>query len=76
MNEPEVTPWFDASVIPARIGDYQVQPDASWGIRWSHWDGKMWSYFVIKQSYLNWYRGSQRHDELPWRGLASDPDAT
>lgn len=76
------TPWFTGQVNPVRPGVYQrdyrqaKNCDRVVGIAFNHWDGKKWSLF---DSTANGAERSEElwssHQDLPWRGLASNPAA-
>jgi hypothetical protein len=68
------SPWFDGGTKPAHVGVYERK--YSWGIWYSHWNGKRWGVFDAT------VRGAQGlrslcsvRQALPWRGLAKNPNA-
>lgn len=66
-----VTPWFDGSVKPARIGIYEREyPNGNY---YSYWDGSRWgmgyaTLGIVRQTL--W----PHIQDLPWRGLAEQPE--
>lgn len=76
-KQPELTPWFSEGVAPKRNGVYQIFPFGRKHVRWSYWNGEMWSYFTDELKHLTpAYQRNATHAYLfSWRGLASDPKA-
>lgn len=72
--ELAVTDWFDPKTQPVRQGAYQVVPFNIGEVRYSHWNGKVWSYFARDLIDLPKYKGDGDHGaHMKWRGLAADP---
>lgn len=76
-NKQKLTPWFDGSVKPSRIGVY-MQKDA-FGARdgFQHWDGKLWrgwGHTISEARRLKDLEIDFKHQNDPWRGLAEDPN--
>jgi hypothetical protein len=75
----KLTEWFLKETKPAYVGIYQVRPfGAEYPDRYSHWDGRKWSYFhespneVIASKYDQ--KDAPKHNLMfDWRGLAVKP---
>ena len=75
-KRPALTPWFPASLKPARIGLYRVK----WRrlgegpAEWCWWNGSRWawSYGTTKDA-LSDKETEGAHQHKLWRGLASNP---
>ena len=72
MKDNELTPWFPASVKPARNGFYQVMMVAS--AAWSYWDGLKWGFacWSKKDAIRHKHKESPTQDKQ-WRGLSKKP---
>lgn len=73
---PELTPWFDGSVKPARPGVYERRLDGVCGH--SYWDGKTWwcnTLYGVRRAFSLRNVVVSAHRSLPWRGLAKKPEA-
>ncbi len=71
-----LTPWFPASVKPARWGPYLTRETELGPVVLRDWDGSSWtSYWSTWTSY--WSSGVKVRctPDLYWQGLAFDPDA-
>lgn len=79
------TPWFDASVKPARPGLYEVRHDPATrpgprshkrlrGGPWRYWDGTEWRAGWIPFANLSktWPSIFGSHESHQWRGLAQE----
>ena len=69
---PEIkTPWFPATVSPARSGVYEV---AGGGYAYYSVPGGVWyeERKTVKHAYFNCGRGLYAYAQ-PWRGLTSEP---
>lgn len=67
----KLTPWFDGSQKPVRVGMYQRRMRVWDRLCWSWWDGQLWSRVrprkaeaYIDRNYVSVFQN------LPWRGLA------
>jgi hypothetical protein len=76
MSKQKLTPWFPASVKPARKGVYVASVGCNTFYR--YWNGKRWhhgSYTVSEAMGAARLRGFWPEDRYPirWRGLAEQP---
>ena len=60
----KLTPWFDGSVKPVRVGWYERKWPHGW-TEYGHWDGFAWVYPEGNGKFWS--------QHLPWRGLAQQP---
>lgn len=78
MSEKKLTPWFPASVKPARNGVYEVEGPEDLGRNYfSYFDGERW--------HGQWFTPERARAKAPgigiglqsdkWRGLAQEPKA-
>lgn len=73
MKKKNLTPWFDGSVKPARVGIYQrdyYSNSSRRGWAYCRWDGYRWYSGHIDISYAFKAIYYSPHQELPWRGIA------
>lgn len=64
----KLTPWFDGTVKPVRVGVYQRKYHN--GIFYCYWDGKYFSSGTYSISGLvHKVRGMSPWQDLPWRGV-------
>jgi hypothetical protein len=76
-RKPKLTPWFPASVKPARVGVYNVDT-LELGDIYRYWDGRHWSFFglspdgaMTQHAHGNIFTNGRL---FPWRGLAEKPE--
>lgn len=63
-REMKLTPWFDGSVKPVRVGWYErAYGNGNFPCTW---DGKKWRIDGARSEY-------SMAQKLPWRGLAQQP---
>jgi hypothetical protein len=69
-DREQVTPWFPASLKPAREGTYEVrETDDGWtGTPYRlEWNGRCWMYHGRVSAF------NDTHRRTEWRGLAHPP---
>jgi hypothetical protein len=77
--KPKLTRWISGSVKPAHAGVYQrdyrvARGDRDVGITYSFWNGTRWGTFgETPENAVQWGQLGSAYQDLPWRGLASDP---
>jgi hypothetical protein len=79
MSAAKVTPWFDGRVKPVREGVYQRdynQHGNRANLQYCYWNGRHFSRAngTVDSADTCEFRSDAQH--LPWRGLASDPEAS
>jgi hypothetical protein len=73
-NEQKLTPWFDGSVRPERVGLYQRENRVFKHVDYSYWNGVFWGGWAEqKQSALNNCGTRSSAQDFRWRGLAQEP---
>lgn len=74
MSKRKLTPWIDGSIKPTIPGVYQRQYSKTAYCLWSgdywYWNGFSPEAAIVAANDL----GGSWAQELPWRGLASDPN--
>lgn len=77
-KQPELTPWFDGTVKPVRVGLYQRLMFPGFRHVYAWWDGKRWSAASIFKTEALVLKGSYARNQIhaQWRGLAQDPLVT
>jgi hypothetical protein len=76
----KLTPWFDGTTNPPRVGVYERrEKDSLSGPTFQHWDGAQWGFCAISpaRAMSADERGASiQQFDAQWRGLASDPKAS
>jgi hypothetical protein len=69
----KVTPWFDGSVKPVRVGVYQRCAPLGFGVTFSMWTGKRWNFSApsVEEAAIEEARSFVK--DAHWRGLAQQP---
>jgi hypothetical protein len=79
MSALPVTPWFSGDVKPLRVGVYERDDTGTCmengKPNFSMWDGLKWRSSRWEIAGADEERTPSYEQELPWRGLASDPSA-
>jgi hypothetical protein len=70
MARPKLTPWFRATVKPARPGVYRVRAACPW---YRFWDGSKWFVGASTPRDAAAYMPRRRAEAADWRGLAQPP---
>ena len=72
MSARKVTPWFGGDVKPVRAGVYERKiPDS--GTAYWNFDGRHWNYGGDSTPTNVGSIGLAFNQNMPWRGLAADP---
>lgn len=78
MKKPKLTDWFEPDVKPKLKGVYQrnYKDESSYvSTAYANFDGKFWFRLgYTPQGALDRGNAPSRAQELPWRGLAEDPN--
>lgn len=71
----KLTPWFPASVKPARVGVYEKRTSGHHATQWAGWDGRVWNVLCLTPeeaaAEMDGHPTCFPDDE--WRGLAEEP---
>lgn len=75
-EELKLTTWFPATVMPARVGVYEVEPPSGYGRWYAYWDGERFGYRVTSgpdeaEDCRSW--PTRLPTLASWRGLAKNP---
>ena len=80
MNDLKLTDWYTGDQKPMKVGPYQRRYSSLRG--WSGsaplycwWDGKFFKLPMRKPDECKASDGNSDHQDIPWRGLAEDPNA-
>jgi hypothetical protein len=74
---PNLTPWFDGDVKPARVGVYERRYPNPNPNRYSYWNGLWWMFSgATIEGAASVERTVSTCQDAAWRGLAEDPTAT
>lgn len=66
-----LTPWFDGSIKPARVGVYERNygDGYSYGREYSFWDGRRWMCPCYSPDDAARETAVSAYQKEPWRGL-------
>jgi hypothetical protein len=70
MNNLKLTPWFNSTNKPVRVGVYQRQHKYHGHVMYSKWDGKQWLFSSFTAEFAEKQKtpsGMQGHHL--WRGV-------